>query len=73
MPRDLVAAVSGGEDLVAVVFGRGGFGMRRGGFPLLGMGMGMGMGPYFPACWGWLGYLLGSGHEPAAKIHRSFR
>ena len=45
-------------------FGRGGFGggfgMRRGGFPLLGMGMGMGMMGMGPLMYGGLGYLLGS-------------
>jgi membrane protease subunit (stomatin/prohibitin family) len=42
-------------------FGRGGFGMRRGGMPLIGMGMGMGMGsPLLNGLMtGGLGYLLG--------------
>ena len=39
----------------------GGFGIRRIGFPLLGMGMGYGMGPLFTGLLaGGLGYLLGS-------------
>ena len=43
-------------------FRGGGFGMRRGGFPLLGMGMGMGLGgPLMTGLMaGGLGYLLGS-------------
>ena len=42
----------------------GGFGMRRGGFPLLGMGMGFGMGPLFTGLLaGGLGYLLGSNNN----------
>ncbi len=51
-------------------FGRGGFGMRRGGMPLLGMGgMGMGMGsPLLTGLMtGGLGYLLGrSSNQQAA-------
>ena len=36
MPKGFGGGFRGG-------FGRGGFGMRRGGFPLFGMGMGFGM------------------------------
>lgn len=41
---------------------RGGFGMRRGGMPLIGMGMGMGMGsPLLTGLMaGGLGYMMGS-------------
>jgi len=47
-------------------FRGGGFGMRRGGFPLLGMGMGFGMGPLFTGMMaGGLGYLLGSNSNQA--------
>jgi len=42
-------------------FRGGGFGMRRVGFPFLGLGMGFGMGPLFTGLMaGGLGYLLGS-------------
>ena len=42
-------------------FRGGGFGMRRMGFPLLGMGMGFGMGPLMTGLMaGGLGYALGS-------------
>jgi hypothetical protein len=46
-------------------FRGGGFGMRRVGFPFLGMGMGFGMGPLFTGLMaGGLGYLLGSHSNP---------
>ena len=49
-------------------FRGGGFGMRRGGFPLLGMGMGFGMGPLMTGLMaGGLGYLLGSNNNQAAE------
>lgn len=47
-------------------FRGGGFGMRRMGFPLLGMGMGFGMGPLMTGLMaGGLGYLLGSNSNQA--------
>ena len=47
-------------------FGRGGFGMRRRGMPLLGMGMGMGSPLLSGLMGGGLGYLLGrNSNQPA--------
>ena len=47
-------------------FRGGGFGMRRVGFPFLGMGMGFGMGPLLTGLMaGGLGYLLGSNNNQA--------
>ena len=54
MPRGFGGGFRGG-------FRGGGFGMRRMGFPLLGMGMGFGMGPLMTGLMaGGLGYVLGS-------------